>query len=160
LHFEENEKMKNNPFELLKKDHREVARLLAILERTTEDEVKKREEIFRELKQSLDDHADIEESILYPTLKLEAETHALSLEAVEEHQIVKDLLEEMRELPTGNDEWTAKLTVLKENIEHHVDEEENEMFPKAEDALSEEAMNHLGERIFTAQTAAEEARTY
>ncbi len=75
------------------------------------------------------------------------ETREIALEAYEEHRLVKQLLGELEAEPKDSEEWTAKFTVLKENIEHHVEEEEGEMFKKARQALSEEEIEELGERL-------------
>src|SRR6185369_16288491 len=115
-------------FELLKKDHEKVSGIFEKLEPTTERGVKTREELFTQLKRELDIHAQIEEQILYPVLKEADETHDITLEAFEEHNVVKQLLAELEELPKDDETWQAKLTVLKENVEHHVEEEEGEMF--------------------------------
>jgi hemerythrin superfamily protein len=130
-------------FTLLKTDHKTVAGLMDKIEQTTERAVKTRDELFTQLKSELDIHAQIEETILYPVL----ETHDISLEAYEEHRIVKQLLSELDSEPKDAEEWTAKFTVLKENVEHHVEEEEGEMFKKARKVLSEEEIEELGTRL-------------
>ena len=140
-----------NAFELLKKDHKKVSDLFAKLDETTERGVKTREELFAQLKQELDVHARIEEQIFYPAIKEAEETHEITLEAIEEHNVVKQLLSELETLPVSEETWTAKLTVLKENVEHHVEEEEDEMFPKAKKVLSEEQVEALGTRMEAAK---------
>jgi len=77
------------------------------------------------------------------------QTHDLTLEAYEEHDVVKKLLREMSKAKSANEEWEAQAKVLQENVEHHVEEEENELFPKAEAALSEEQIEALGEQMET-----------
>ena len=134
-------------FTLLKTDHKTVAGLMDKIEKTTERAVKTREELFTQLKSELDIHAEIEEKILYPVLEKADETHDISLEAYEEHRIVKQLLSELDSEPKDAEEWTAKFTVLKENVEHHVEEEEGEMFKKARKVLSEEEIEELGARL-------------
>jgi iron-sulfur cluster repair protein YtfE (RIC family) len=136
-----------NAFALLKRDHEKVAGILDSIEGTTERALKTREELFTRLKQELDLHAQIEEEILYPPLEELEETRELALEAYEEHRLVKQLLEELEAAPKDDEQWTAKFTVLKENIEHHVEEEENGMFKKARRAMSEEEIEMLGERL-------------
>jgi len=74
-------------------------------------------------------------------------THDIALEAVEEHAIVKELLAELDELPKDDESWGAKLKVLKENVEHHVEEEEGEMFKKARQVLSDDELESLGSRM-------------
>ena len=134
-------------FTLLKKDHKTVAGLMDKIEETTERAVKGREELFAQLKNELDIHARIEETILYPVLEKAEPTHDISLEAYEEHKVVKQLLSELESEPKNAEEWTAKFTVLKENVEHHVEEEEGEMFTKARKVLSEEELEELGRRL-------------
>src|SRR6267142_413250 len=136
-----------NAFTLLKADHKKVAGILEKLDSTTERGVKTREDLFTQLKTELDVHARIEETIFYPALEQEDETRDITLEAFEEHRLVKQLLSELESMDKGDEQWTAKFTVLKENIEHHVEEEEYEMFKKARKVLSEEDLQTLGSRL-------------
>ena len=136
-----------NAFALLKADHEKVAGILETIEDTTERAVKGRDELFARLKAELDVHAMIEEQIFYPALEETEETREITLEAYEEHRLVKQLLAELEAEPKDTEEWTAKFTVLKENIEHHVEEEEGELFKKARQVLSEEEIETLGERL-------------
>ena len=134
-------------FELLKKDHEKVSGIFEKLDATTERGVKTREELFTQLKQELEVHARIEEEIFYPLLKEASETEELTLEAFEEHAVVKQLLAELEALPKDDETWGAKLTVLKENVEHHVEEEEGELFDGAREVLSREQIDQLGTRM-------------
>lgn len=136
-----------NAFALLKADHEKVAGILETIEGTTERALKGRDELFAQLKAELDLHAMIEEEILYPALEEVEETRDITLEAYEEHRLVKQLLAELEAEPKDTEEWTAKFTVLKENIEHHVEEEEGEMFKKARQGLSEEEIESLGDQL-------------
>jgi hypothetical protein len=138
-------------FELLKQDHEKVSDIFEKLDETTERGVKTREELFTRLKTELDIHAFIEETLLYPTLKEAKETHDITLEAIEEHKVVKRLLAELDTLPKDREQWGAKLTVLKENVEHHVEEEEDEMFKDARKVLSQEQIDDLGARMEAAK---------
>ena len=138
-------------FELLKADHKKVSGIFEKLEPTTERGIKTREELFAQLKQELEAHTQIEESIFYPVLEDADETHDITLEAFEEHAVVKRLLAELDELAKDDEHWGAKLTVLKENVEHHVEEEEGEMFKKARNVLSEKEVEALGKRMQTAK---------
>jgi hemerythrin-like domain-containing protein len=141
-----------NAFNLLKADHEKVAGILASIEETTERAVKGRDELFTRLKEELDLHAKIEEEIFYPALETAEETRDVTLEAYEEHRLVKQLLAELESEPKDTEEWTAKFTVLKENIEHHVEEEEGEMFKSARQVLSEEEAESLGNQLQEAKT--------
>ena len=136
-----------NAFNLLKTDHEKVAGILASIEETTERAAKGREELFARLKEELDLHAKIEEEIFYPALEEAEETREVTLEAYEEHRLVKQMLAELEAESKDTEEWTAKFSVLKENIEHHVEEEEGEMFKKARSVLSGEEIETLGNRL-------------
>jgi len=136
-----------NAFQLLKEDHQKVSGIFQQLEPTTERAEKTRTELFEKLKQELDVHAHIEETIFYPTLKEAAETREIVLEGYEEHAVVKTLLTELEGMDVTSEQWTAKFKVLMENVEHHVEEEEGEMFQKARQVLSEDEITQLGERM-------------
>ena len=140
-----------NAFTLLKADHKKVAGILEKIDATTERGVKTREELFTQLKSELDLHAHIEETVLYPVLEKADETRDITLEAYEEHRLVKQLLGELDSMDKSEEQWTARFTVLKENIEHHVEEEEDEMFKKARKVLSETEAEELGERLEAAK---------
>jgi hemerythrin-like domain-containing protein len=140
-----------NAFTLLKEDHQKVAGILEKIDATTERGVKTREELFAQLKNELDVHAEIEETIFYPALEQHEETRDITLEGIEEHRIVKELLAELDAMSKDDEVWTAKMTVLKENVEHHVEEEEGEMFPKARKVLTKEESEALGTRLEAAK---------
>lgn len=131
-------------FELLKADHRKVSKLFDQLESVDGN---KKLDVFGQIKAELDLHAHIEETLLYPALEKPEETRAMTLEAYEEHKVVKTLLAELAQAKSANDEWQAKAKVLRENVDHHVEEEEDELFEKAEDALSDEEVEALGSRM-------------
>jgi hypothetical protein len=131
-------------FELLKADHKKVAELFDLLETASG---KRKLDVFKRIKGELELHAHIEEKISYPAIEKPEETHDLTLEAYEEHKVVKTLLAELGRARSANDEWQAKAKVLRENVEHHVKEEENELFDKADDVLSDEEIQDLGNRM-------------
>ena len=128
-------------FELLKKDHKKVAQLFEEIEAAS-GQTKK--QLFSRLKGELEVHAQVEERIFYPALENKEEARDITLEAYEEHKVVKDLLGELASNSAPEDEWDAKLTVLRENVEHHVEEEEGELFSKARQALSKKAIEQIG----------------
>jgi hemerythrin-like domain-containing protein len=134
-------------FELLKNDHAKVSTLFDRIEPATDAAT--RQQLFAQLKQELDIHAHIEETILYPALKAAAETRDITEEAYEEHQEVKDLLNELEATPADSEEWSDMIMELRENVEHHVEEEEGEMFTKAREVLSEQQLNDIGARMST-----------
>jgi hemerythrin superfamily protein len=130
-----------NAFELLENDHKRVSQLFKEIESASGQG---KLALFSQLKKELDVHAHVEETIFYPVLEKKEESRDITLEAYEEHKVVKDLLAELAAGDPQKDEWTAKFTVLKENVEHHVEEEEGELFDKAEDVLSDEQIEQLG----------------
>jgi hypothetical protein len=131
-------------FSLLKADHRKVEELFSQLE-SASGQAKMR--VFEQIKMELELHTHIEETIFYPALEEPKQTHDLTMEAYEEHDVVKKLLQELSRARTPNEAWEAKAKVLQENVEHHVEEEEGELFEKAEAALSEEDLETLGEQM-------------
>jgi hemerythrin-like domain-containing protein len=133
-----------NAIELLKADHEKVSEIFEKLEDTTESDEKTRTELFTKLKQELDLHAHIEETIFYPVLKKAEETRDITMEGIQEHHVVKVLLGELNSMKAGSEVWTAKLKVLQENVEHHVEEEEDDMFKSARQVLSKERLEELG----------------
>ena len=136
-----------NAFQLLKEDHQKVSGIFQQLEPTTERAEKTRTELFAQLKQELDIHARIEETVFYPSIKRAAETREVVLEGFEEHHVIKMLLKELAAMQVDSEQWTAKLKVLKENVEHHVEEEEDNMFKGAREVLSKEQLENLGARM-------------
>jgi hemerythrin superfamily protein len=138
-----------NGIELLKQDHRKVDQLFKQAE-ATEDEGKK-QELFEQIKYELEVHTHIEETVLYPALEKREELKDLTLEAVEEHRQVKTLLREISNLVEGSEKFDAKLKVMSENVEHHVEEEEEEMFPKMQQLFSESQIEKLGQELAAAK---------
>jgi hemerythrin superfamily protein len=136
-----------NIYELLHEDHQKVKSLLKELEETTERAEKTRDRLIREVEMELTIHSEAEEKFLYPRLQAISETKDLAYEAVEEHKVVKTLLTELVSEPKDTAEWSAKLTVLKENVEHHIEEEEGPLFSKAKRVLSRGDAVLIGDRV-------------
>jgi hemerythrin-like domain-containing protein len=140
---------------LLKEDHHKVKKMLEELESTTERGVKTREELFTKLKHELTVHEAIEEDIFYPALKEHPKTKEITLEAYEEHHVVDTIVAEIEEVAYDDEKWGAKFTVMKENLEHHIEEEEGEMFPTARKVFDRAELEDLGERMAARRTTAE-----
>ena len=132
---------------LLKEDHRKVKKMLAELESTTERGVKTREELFTKVKQELVVHEAIEEEIFYPALKEHPKTKEITLEAYEEHHVVNTVMAEIEGVAYDDEKWGAKFKVMKENLEHHIEEEEGEMFKQAKQVFDEDELARLGESM-------------
>src|SRR5215213_1953702 len=127
-----------NALELLIDDHQKVAQLFEQAEETENE--KEKQNLFEKIKAELETHTYIEETIFYPALREHEELEDIVLEAFEEHKQVKTLLREISALADGSEKFDAKLKVMKENVEHHVDEEEGEMFPQVEDLIDEDEL--------------------
>lgn len=129
---------------MLKRDHDTLKGLLEELESTTERGVKTRTELFGRIRNELTVHEAIEEEIFYPTLKQHPRAREIVLEGYEEHSVVDTLMGELEALPVDDETWGAKAKVMIENIEHHIEEEEGEMFAKARQVFDEQELEELG----------------
>lgn len=141
-----------NIYTVLKQEHEAVKDLLMKACDTTERAEKSREELYQELLRELHSHAEAEQNTLYARLDEEEgmEWKRLLAEAKEEHVRAEQLLQELGEMDKTTIEWTAKIAVLQSQIEHHVEEEEEEMFKKAKEILKEGEAERLAE-AFLAQ---------
>jgi hemerythrin-like domain-containing protein len=140
---------------MLKTDHDKVKRLLTELETTTERGVKTRAELFSTIKGELTVHEIIEEEIFYPALKSHPKAKDIVLEAYEEHHVVDLLMSELEELDVSDETWGAKAIVMKENIEHHIEEEEGDMFKQARQVFDRQELEDLGARMAERRTTAQ-----
>jgi hemerythrin-like domain-containing protein len=120
---------------MLKEDHRKVRDLFQKYEAATDPSTKR--ELAEEVCTELETHAQLEEQIFYPAVHEESqEGPELVQEALQEHQKVQDMIAALREIGPDNQEFDAKFRELMQNVEHHVEEEETEMFPLADQELS------------------------
>lgn len=138
---------KDDGLSLLERDHRRLEALLEDGTKTTETATDERKALLRTIVQELTTHELIEEKILYPVLKSHAEARDIVLEGYQEHHVADIVLEELQQLPPSDERWGAKLKVLKENIEHHIEEEEGEMFKTARSVLSREQLEEIGAQM-------------
>ncbi len=139
--------MPKDIFDRLKEDHEEMRRYLDELVAEFDGS------LFTKLARELESHQSAEEHVLYAAIVSDEKTHGLALEGKEEHHVADLLLRELKANDKGTDVWMAKLSVLKENVEHHLGEEEAELFPAARSVLSEgRALAMTGE--FNAKTRA------
>jgi hemerythrin-like domain-containing protein len=129
---------------LLREDHDKAKKMLEQLDSTTERGVKTRQELFTRLKGELEVHEAIEEEIFYPALREQAKARELVLAAYEEHNVLDTIMAEILETPFDDEAWGAKFSVMKENLEHHIDEEEGPLFTQARSLLGKERLESLG----------------
>jgi hemerythrin-like domain-containing protein len=141
---------------LLKEDHDRIKPLLAELKETTDRAEKTRGELFSRIKQELTVHEIIEEEIFYPTLKEHPKAKEIVLEGYEEHDVVSRLMGELDGMDATEEEWGPKAKVMAENIEHHIEEEEGEMFKAARQVFERDELEELGERMAQRKATANE----
>jgi hemerythrin superfamily protein len=130
-----------NAIKMLKQQHREVEKLFKQFEAAKS--AGPRGKVFNEIADALAVHATIEERHFYPGVK-ESQTEDLLLESVEEHLEIKRVIADLLDMDADEDEFMAKVKVLQEDVEHHVEEEEGELFPKVEKMFDDEALETLG----------------
>jgi len=126
-------------YTMLKEDHDTVKDLL---KKTVDEETDKH---FKTLVQELEVHMEGEEKHFYP--ELEGKDKKRVLEAYEEHRLTKQVLNELQKKKTMDDKWFAKVSVLKDLVEHHIEEEEDEVFSLAQENLSTSLQNQIAEKI-------------
>jgi hemerythrin superfamily protein len=138
---------------LLKDDHKTVNSLFKEFEKTHEEATPSaKRELVNKIIQELVTHAYIEETIFYPAARTGApDTTDHVLESVEEHHVVAWLLSELRSADPADETFDAKMTVLIENVRHHVEEEEKEWFPEVRKALGRKRLVELGEQMTAAK---------
>jgi hemerythrin superfamily protein len=132
---------------LLKDDHQQVRALLGELEQTTDRAVARREKLLASIEQELTMHTRIEEEIFYPAFRDAArkkDDGKLYFEALEEHHVVDLVLPEIKGTGVESEQFAAKAKVLKDLVEHHAEEEETEMFPRARKLLTRDELLRLG----------------
>ena len=132
---------------MLKQDHERMKKLLGDIDSTTERALKTREEMIDKVRAELGVHERIEEEIFYPALREHDKAKEIVLEAYAEHRAVDILLDELDGVPFGDEDWGARFAVIKENIEHHIEEEEGELFTKARQLLDDAQLEELGARM-------------
>jgi len=135
--------------ELLKQDHQAVKDLFGQLDDA--EDTKQRKRLFDQIDTQLNIHAHIEETVFYPEIQKIDQLKDMVEEALEEHQEVKTLLEEIEGLDPEAEQFSASLEELIENVEHHVAEEEDEMFPKVRERCDQATLDRLGDQLESAK---------
>lgn len=139
-----------NAIDLLKADHERVKGILSQLSESTDRALKKRTELLAKLEMEVSIHTRLEEEILYPAFKEagDKEEAEMYYEAKEEHRTVDSLvLPDLKNTDPSQPEFAGRVKVVKELLEHHIEEEEEEMFPKAEEILGKAKLEELGNQM-------------
>ena len=126
---------------LLMDDHRRVQDLFKRIDDATTD----REQLFRQVAQELRVHAGIEEAFLYPAVRQALRDRVE--ESLEEHHQYEMVIDDLAQISPSNPDWQGKFNALKEDVNHHIKDEETELFPKTRQLLSEEQLEELGQRM-------------
>ena len=140
---------------LLRDDHKTVERLFKRFEKAGDRAHVEKRQIVDRIIEELSVHAAIEEQVFYPVARATVPaTEDIALESLEEHHIVKWVLAELADLDPSDERFDAKVTVLIENVRHHVEEEEGEFFPKVRNVLNRKALADLGAALADAKKSA------
>ncbi|MFF4426503.1 hemerythrin domain-containing protein [Streptomyces sp. NPDC001549] len=140
---------------LLKEDHKTVEKLFKQFEKAGDGAHVTKRKIADQVIEELTTHTWIEEKIFYPAAREAApDTKAHVLESIEEHHVVLWMLSELKDLDPTDERFDAKMTVLMENVRHHVEEEEKEWFPEVRKAMGRNRLAELGEQMGAAKKAA------
>jgi Hemerythrin HHE cation binding domain len=143
---------------LLEADHRRLETLLKRGEQTSERAMKARKALLDTIARALTIHETIEEQLLYPALEEHPEARKIVLEGFQEHHVADLIMKELYQTAVTDEAWGAKFKVLKENIEHHIEEEEGPMFRTARGVMSRAELRALGEQMAEMKGAAENSR--
>jgi hemerythrin-like domain-containing protein len=140
---------------MLKEDHKAVEQLFKRFEKAGDRAFAEKRKIADQVVEALSKHAAIEEQVFYPVARATVpDTEDVVLESLEEHHIVKWVLSELDGMNPEEERFDAKMTVLMENVRHHVEEEEQEFFPKVRAELDRSALAELGQAMATAKEMA------
>jgi hemerythrin superfamily protein len=137
-------------YSLMKKDHQEVASLFRRLQ-AAEGFSETSEQLFAQLREEIELHTHAEERVFYPALREAEGTQELVEEAVDDHELIRELLDELATSPMGDEAWNEKLEVLEEHVEEHVEEEESDIFDVARQLFNAEQAVELAQRWQTAK---------
>ena len=132
---------------LLEKDHRRFEKLMEEGEETTPRAYRRRRGVLATLAAEIAAHEKKEEKVLYPALKRHPESRDIVLEGYQEHHVADVLVTELKNMNPTDERWGAKFKVLKESLEHHIEEEEGHMFRTARSVLGRDRLEELGRRM-------------
>lgn len=136
---------KTDALAMLKADHDKVRKMFKDFEQLEADETEEKAQLVKQACAELKVHTQIENEIVYPAIREAIEDDDLMDEALVEHQAAEELISQLEQMQPGDEMYDAKFTVLGEYVNHHIAEEQKEMFPKAKKAKIDLAA--LGEQI-------------
>jgi hemerythrin-like domain-containing protein len=137
---------------MLREDHKEIRRLFRDVRALGPDATASKARLAQQILEALTVHTYIENEIMYPRMrKLVPDVDAEILESYEEHHVADVLATELGAMPPEADHFDAKLKVLMENVEHHIEEEEGSWFPTVREALGRNALQEIGQEMLEAR---------
>jgi hemerythrin-like domain-containing protein len=136
-----------NALDILMQDHNDVKKLLASITKSKNTALASRKTLITRLSDLIKMHTQLEEKLLYPLSLKEGNLEQLTREAYEEHNAVDMLLKKALKVEVDDKNWLAKCTVIKENLEHHIKEEEQQLFPALKKILSKQELEEIGDRM-------------
>jgi hemerythrin superfamily protein len=146
--------------QLLRKDHRTVEKLFKDFEKTGAKAKHTRKRLVKKMVEELSLHAQLEEQLFYPAVQEATKESDAVLKAMEEHDLVKVLLQQLQTMSPEEDRFDAKVAVLMQNVREHVEEEEGEIFPKLREALKRAQLEELGTRLEEGKKAIQSPKDY
>ena len=147
--------MSNDAIVLLKDDHKEIRKVFRDFESAGEDATERKGKLVEKMIELLTQHTYIENEVMYPRVReLLPDLEDDVLESYEEHHVADVLVMELSGMKPTDERFDAKTTVLIENVRHHMDEEEEDWFPKVRDGLGRNALQEIGEELLAAKKKA------
>ncbi|MCD4534540.1 hemerythrin domain-containing protein [Nocardioides sp. cx-169] len=152
--------MSTDAIVLLKNDHKEILRTFAAFEKAGEQAHAEKGRLVQKMIELLTAHTYIENEIMYPRVReLLPEVEDDVLESYEEHHVADVLVMELAAMKPDAERFTAKTTVLIENVRHHIEEEEEEWFPKVREGLGRKVLQEMGADMIEAKKKAPRSPT-
>jgi hemerythrin superfamily protein len=140
--------MSTDAIVILKNDHKQIRRLFKQFQSAGESDTARKDQIVKEIIEALTVHTYLENEVMYPEVrKLLPDLEEDVLESYEEHHVADVLCAELYAMKPGDERFDAKTTVLIENVTHHIEEEEQEWFPKVRAGLGRKQLQELGARM-------------
>ena len=130
-------------FDLLKRDHRQVEKLMTQIEDGSETQ---REELFTTLQDALEKHMQMEEKHFYPQVKKVQQLKDMAADALEEHEQVKNFLSQIEDLDVDDEEWMGTFMEMRKGILHHVQDEEKKIFPGCTQYMNAQLLQEIGQK--------------
>lgn len=147
--------MSNDAIVLLKDDHQQIRKVFKDFEAAGDDAEKRKGQLVDKMIELLTQHTYIENEVMYPRVReLLPELEDDVLESYEEHHVADVLVVELSSMKPSDERFDAKTTVLIENVTHHMDEEEQDWFPKVREGLGRKALQEIGEEMLEAKKKA------